>query len=286
MSDLSERLSFTLEQELGGPEGSPVADEVQLLPAGEVNPKGKTGFLVDEEARGLILSAFTASATDLVVDYEHQSLSGSEAPAAGWIKELEDRGADGVWAKVQWTERAMAYLGAREYRYLSPVVLIRKKDKRAVEILGAALTNLPAIDGMAPVVNSSRPVETEEVSEAEDSYKEMYLGVLKAAGLDEGATPSDVEKEFESLRRQIKAMEAEKVIREALSDGRLTPSLVGWARGYAAEDPVGFGEFMGKTCPVVPLGKSHDAQGITVDGTQREVNRLLGISDDTFARWQ
>ena len=286
MSDLSEKLSFTLEEELGGGEGRPVPDEVQLLPAGEVNPKGKTGFLVDEEARGMIVSAFTGSATDLVVDYEHQSLSGSEAPAAGWIKELVDRGEDGIWAKVQWTERAKGYLEAREYRYLSPVVLIRKKDRRAVEVLGAALTNLPAIDGMAPVVNSSRPLEAEEVIEAEDAYREMYMGVLKAVGLQEGATPADVEEKVVSLHRTIKAMEAESLIREALSDGRLTPSLAGWARGYAAEDPEGFRDFMGKACPVVPLGRSHEAPGITVDRTQREVNRLLGISDETFTRWQ
>ncbi len=131
-------------------------DWVQMVPPGEVKPSGKDPFINDAEARRLTMEAWKARTNDAVLDYEHQTLSGSEAPAAGWIEELADRGdgeGGGIWGRVRWNDRAASYLKNREYRYLSPVVMIRKKDRRAVEFLNAALTNMPAIDGMEPVVN-------------------------------------------------------------------------------------------------------------------------------------
>ncbi len=152
-----------------------VRDEVQILPYGQISPKGKISFLVDEESVKLILAAFQKSNTDLVIDYEHRSLSGSEAPTAGWIKELVDKGKDGLWAKVQWTDRAKEYLQKREYRYISPVVLVRKRDGRAVELLGAALTNLPAIDGMAPVVNQKEEYDFNKLLDINNKFKELVV---------------------------------------------------------------------------------------------------------------
>ncbi len=295
MTELSERLCFTLDNELVD-----IPEFVQVLPAGEVKPRGKTNFLVDEESRGLLMSAFAGSSNDLVIDYEHQSLSGSEAPAAGWIKDVEDRGADGVWAKVQWTERAKEYLAKREYRYLSPVVLIRKKDGRAVELLGAGLTNLPAIDGMTPVVNTSRPGLGEEVNEMEEDYKQLYLNVLGLFGLpddsgfeevkakvDSIATPKGfvAEEEYVALKETLKMRETDMLIKEALSNGRLTPSLTGWAKAYATKDMDGFRDFIGRAMPVVPLGISDLRHAAPLEHTQTQVNRLLGITDESFIRF-
>lgn len=42
----------------------------------------------------------------------------------------------------------------KEYRYLSPVVLTRKSDSKAVVLHSLALTNIPAINGMFAIVNS------------------------------------------------------------------------------------------------------------------------------------
>jgi phage I-like protein len=207
------------------------------------------------------MSKFEGGQTDLVVDYEHQSLSGSEAPAAGWIKGLEDRGAEGVWARVQWTERAVEYLKKREYRYISPVVLVRKKDGRAVELLGAALTNLPAIEGMTPVVNGA--VVSEPV-------------VLP------GFVPEAV---HEALKQELRAREVDSLVKEALRDGRLTPPLVPWARSYAEHDLTGFREYLGKACPVAPLGVLTREELPAIERSQREVNRLLGLDDSAFMRY-
>ena len=50
----------------------------------------------------------------------------------------------------------------KEYRYLSPVVLVRKRDQKATAIHSVALTNTPAIDGMFALVNS---LDIEDISE-------------------------------------------------------------------------------------------------------------------------
>ena len=100
---------------------------------------------------------------------------------------------------MQWTDRAKEYLRNREYRYLSPVVLVRKNDGRAVQLLGAALTNLPAIDGMAPVVNSMQR-----------DFKSLYMEVLKFLDLPEDAE-ADAVKE--------KARVAQQAVRFRAGDG-------------------------------------------------------------------
>lgn len=294
MPETSERISFTLEREIGGG-GTEPPEEVQLLPSGEVRPRGKTAFVVDEEARALMMAAYEEAETDLVIDYEHQSLSGSEAPAAGWVRGLADRGEDGIWAAVEWTARAKEYLAGREYRYISPVVLIRKSDDRAVELLGAALTNLPAIDGMTPVVNSA--LHAPASGEDGPDYREMYTRVMGMLGLGIDDGPEDASavvaamsrpegyvpaSDYDALEKKLRAHETESMIREALSDGRLTPPMAGWARGYAETDFDGFARFLGSACPVVPLARAANGIGSVTGAAQRAVNGLLGITDEQF----
>ena len=63
----------------------------------------------------------------MVVDYEHQTLSDREAPAAGWIKKIDGlaiKAKDGLWAIAEWTEKARQYIQNKEYRYFSPVFWI------------------------------------------------------------------------------------------------------------------------------------------------------------------
>lgn len=130
-----------------------VPEWIQLLPFGLVKSV-KGDFNVDGESLAEIIGYFEARGNDVVIDYEHQTLDGGQAPAAGWVKELQDRGPNGLWARVDWTERAREYLANKEYRYLSPVVLVRRADNKAVAIHSVALTNAPAMSGVRPIVNN------------------------------------------------------------------------------------------------------------------------------------
>jgi len=128
-------------------------DRVLLSPWGDVH--SRTGdFTIDNQAAELILQAYADHAVDLPVDYEHQTLAlqyaspDGLAPASGWIKELEALPGTGLFGLVAWTANGQRKIDTGEYRYISPVVLVRKADGRAVALHSVALTNRPAIPNM------------------------------------------------------------------------------------------------------------------------------------------
>ena len=180
--------------------------EIKILPLGRVHSQ-KGDFNVDEESFELIRKQFKDRKLDLVIDYEHQTLSDVQAPAGGWIKELY-KGEDAIIAKVEWTAKAAEYLKNKEYRYLSPVVLVRKRDQKATAIHSVALTNTPAIDGMFALVNS---LDIEDISEGGNIMDLKELA--KALGLPETATEEEIKKAVEDAAKaaeRLKEMEEKK----------------------------------------------------------------------------
>ncbi|MCX4297430.1 MAG: hypothetical protein OSJ73_10410 [Lachnospiraceae bacterium] len=133
-------------------------DKIKILPVGRINSE-KGDFVVDEESYNAMKAEMQRRGIDIVIDYEHQTLQDVQAPASGWVKELIYT-PEAIIAKVEWTQKAQEYLKNKEYRYLSPVVLTRKKDNKAVALHSLALTNTPAINGMFAIVNSAN-IETE-----------------------------------------------------------------------------------------------------------------------------
>jgi phage I-like protein len=99
-------------------------------------------FIVDDLAKQLVIEAFERRGNDLVIDYEHQTLGGGEAPAAGWIKELVSR-EDGLYARVEWTDRARGFITSGEYRYDSPVYDYDPESRRVLKLHHVAITNWP-----------------------------------------------------------------------------------------------------------------------------------------------
>lgn len=132
-------------------------DKIKILPVGKINSE-KGDFIVDEESYSAMKTEMQRRGIDIVIDYEHQTLQDVQAPASGWVKELIYT-PEAIVAKVEWTPKAKEYLKNKEYRYLSPVVLTRKSDSKAVVLHSLALTNTPAINGMFAIVNSAN-VET------------------------------------------------------------------------------------------------------------------------------
>lgn len=128
---------------------------IRVLPLGYISSE-KGDFMVDGESFRMMKEYMQKRAVDIVIDYEHQTLHGVQAPAGGWIKELVLK-SNGIFARVEWTEKAKDYLQNHEYRYLSPVVMVRKRDHKASRLHSVALTNTPAINGMIPIVNSEVP---------------------------------------------------------------------------------------------------------------------------------
>lgn len=161
-----------------------------LVPAGRFTArdgrKFDSGTKRDMEAIVARTKAYHGS-TDMVVDYDHQSVFGTKdgvggtARAAGWIKELQVRD-DGIWGRVEWTARAQAEIENKEYRYLSPVIPHRKTDGRVYFILNAALTNTPALDLEAAAASAVLATIPDEGTDMEEIL--LALGLPKGSGED------------------------------------------------------------------------------------------------------
>lgn len=118
---------------------------IQLLPTGPLiqGADGRAWTLGDPAA---LITAFQRRSKPLVVDWEHASehraTQGLDAPAAGWIDQLEIR-AGAIWGRVDWTPKAAQQIQNREYRYVSPVFTYRKDTQQVVALTSVALTNQP-----------------------------------------------------------------------------------------------------------------------------------------------
>lgn len=180
------------EMEVGG-----APEIISVLPLGHVK-SAKGEFDVDGESFSAMKAQIAQRGVDLVVDYEHQTLTGEQAPAAGWVKELFlDDGQ--IKARVEWTDRAKAYLENREYRYLSPVITVRKADGKAMGLHSIALTNTPAIEHMEAIVNS---LNFEGGQNTMDFMKEL----AKLLGLGEDATEEQVKEALKVCLEENKSL--------------------------------------------------------------------------------
>ena len=115
-------------------------------------------FRFDDASADALIAEFNSRSRDLVIDFEHSTLSGNEAPAAGWIDRLE-KNAEGLCAHVKyWTDKAKDYLNKGEYRYFSPTLLFGRGGKSPDALHSVALTNHPALHGVdALVANDINP---------------------------------------------------------------------------------------------------------------------------------
>lgn len=258
---------------------------VLIAPWGEVTSANGT-FVVDELAGAAVLEAFHEHGTDIPVDYEHQSLGGAyasptgQAPAAGWIRGLlvcrpgEDD-EPGLYADVEWTQGGRERLAAREYRYLSPVVMVRKSDRRVQALHSVALTNKPAIAGMKPIVNREAHM-TEERSGTSGGE-----GVPAAGGGAEERlrvrlglpVESDLEavlvaagERLEALKAEVDQRQARERVEAAFRAGKLTGAQQEWAMGLAMKDAAAFEAWLASAPVVVTIGRTEPPNGVSEAG--------------------
>ena len=244
--------------ELRALEAAPVAAErvptrVRIAPWGEVHST-RGSFIVDEESAALVEEAFSRHAADLPIDYEHQTLGGSysspngQAPAAGWIKRIESKPGEGVFAHVEWTEPALEQLAAKQYRYLSPVALVRKSDRKLVGLHSVALTNKPAIVGMEPIVNRDVPVgETVRALRAQ-------LGLESDCDVDQVLVAAS--RRLEKVERESTRAEIERRVDDAVRCGRISEAQRDYAIRLALSNGELFDEWLRTAPPVVPMGRT------------------------------
>lgn len=324
---MSQRLASLVAQLVPGEKA------VRLIPAGEFRatdgsgrPKDAPAWRLDAGQAAILIARNQARASRRVVDYEHQTLlaaqNGQPAPAAGWIAGLDWREGDGLYAEIEWTEKAAAMIAAGEYRYISPVFPYDSTGL-VLDIGPAGLTNNPGLDGLTDLAKLSAlyPDHPEN-----PPMKEL----LKALGLADTATEADGLKAVAALKAaadqvatlttqvatltaqtpdpakyvpvdavaalqaQVAALtaaqaksELDDLVESGLADGRLNAALEPWARTLA---PAALKAYLDKATPIAALSGTQTGGkkpgGANPDGTLSEsqlaVCKALGVKPDDY----
>lgn len=262
----------------------------RLIPAGTFDaPRGAMSgkgpwLLTEESARKVIALAATRS-TDIVIDYEHQTLlaeeNGKPAPASGWVdaKSLEWR-EDGLYGRVDWNAAAAKAIGDDEYRYLSPVFPYNAKTGEVLDLLHLALTNAPAIDDAIAALAAARMAGDSDETDEEDAVKRDQL--ITNLGLAADATDADIETALAALKSSATELAALKEGLEVDQDGNAVEAvaaLKGKAATAAQPDLTQF----------VPKAVFEEAQtqlaALKAGGDTAEMDRLIneGLDDGRIA---
>ncbi len=278
---------------------------VQLLPDGRFDAprgamRGAGPWLLDEQAAMAIIADAAARQNDIAIDYEHQLLNasrnGQPAPAAGWLdpKSLEYIPGEGLYGDVTWTDAAAAAIEADEYRYLSPVFSYDKSTGRVLSLHMAAITNNPAIDGMAELAAASAHLNPEEqpmkellkrlglspdasedeavaalsalqaeleTAQASLAEKDQALAAASAADPDPAKfvpveTVTKLQDELAALSARIHSNEVDALVNRALDEGRLVPAMEDWARELGKKDLGALSAYIEKAAPIAALAGS------------------------------
>ena len=117
---------YVFQQEIG-PEPP---REILIHPYGHIEHyKGAYDFT--DEAMNQAVANFGRYGNDIVIDYGHESYYRTgRGEAAGWVKELMNRGRDGLWAVVEWTMDAIEAILAKKFRSLALISTAPKASAR------------------------------------------------------------------------------------------------------------------------------------------------------------
>lgn len=311
--------------------GQAAPTEFRILPAGAFSAvdgrPGKTSadghwHLTAELARKVI-EAVAAQRTDVLVDYEHQSLltkdNGQPAPASAWLKKLEwrDGPADqaGLWATdVTWTARAKAAVEAGEYRYLSPVFAYDEKG-RVLRLDSVALTNNPALDVLDPLTQRAAlsrmqisdstlfqptalegetmtPEQIAALTQERDTAKTSLAALTTQVATltterDQAATQlAALKADADKAKAEADTAAHAALLTAALTDGRLTPAQKPWAE---KQPLAALTEFLDSATAVADLTRRQAKQGEggNVNGLTTEELAMctrMGVSAEDFLK--
>lgn len=133
----------------------------------------------------------------LDIDYDHKEYNGE---AAGWIKDADNRGTDGLWLLVDWTKKAYQLLKDKAYRYFSPEFDDEWTDPKTGTVykdilFGGGITNRPFLKDIMPINLSEvfanvPPIKSNEGGTAMKPEDVKSFGVK--LGLGESATEDQV----------------------------------------------------------------------------------------------
>ncbi|TRD22547.1 phage protease [Palleronia caenipelagi] len=157
--------------------GVPDVSEVQLLPAGPIRPKDGRGPWFVRNTAALLAASNAALGRGVPIDLDHAIDLGKSTAAAGWVRRFRAKSDGSIWADIEWTPMGKRRLEDREYRYISPSLVVSERDGTVLRIDRAGLTNTPALEMRA--LCAAGP---EAESDQETSENRRVVSELIAAG--------------------------------------------------------------------------------------------------------
>lgn len=295
----------------------------QLIPAGffrardgrpsTLHPALSHWFL-DAPAAQSLINRFAMEGMPLLVDYEHQTMvseqNGQPAPAAGWGKNLQFKD-DGLYAEIEWTDRAKTMILTGEYKYLSPVFTYDHESGQVLKLLHAALTNYPALTDLKPV--TAKKTESKQESPdmslkpetlaalglpatADNEAVHNAVAALKSAAIN-SVTPDpskfvpitqveEIKTELVQLKAAQAQAEMDVLIKQGKDDGKLLPAQESWARTLSTAQ---LKSYLEQTPAIAALkgnqtgGKAPADEGSNELTTeQKEACRIMGWDESVF----
>lgn len=200
-------------------------------------------FDLAEDDFNEMVENFTELSLDVVVDYEHQTLYGEKAPAAGWIKQPSglkvEKGE--LYAKIEWNDAAKQHIKDGEYKYLSPVFTKDTTHPKSGVNIGwtlhsVAMTNKPFLSEIDPIPNKSKTEEHNmKTKELEDQVSSLQTQVT---------TLTDENKTLKEQNESFQASVATTAVDTAIANKKISKEQKEWALKYANDNPEGFIAFV------------------------------------------
>ncbi|MFZ1325944.1 MAG: phage protease [Candidatus Contendobacter sp.] len=295
-------------------------DWIELIPPGP-QVTGADGRAWVNDAPDAIVAAFQARQRPLVIDWEHatehRAPQGLDAPAAGWIDRIENRGG-AIWGHAEWTAKASAQIADKSYRFLSPVFLYDKQSTRIVALTSVGLTNTPnlaltalnreeppvslspallaALDLPATttdetaVVTAIRALRTDLATAKNRAETPLLEKFVPRADYDAAlARATNAEQKLAAVETAQRDGQINNLIEKALADCKISPATQDY---YAAMCKTeggfdAFKAFLDKAPPILGAKSALDsakkpARGETLSETEQAICRALGITPEHY----
>ena len=195
-------LSLTIASAAGTPDGYFLIfpEGVTRSGDGSGRPHECDSWKLNSTSGRVLAQMLNARPTDMVIDYEHQTLytekNGQPAPAAGWLAAGQFEYVDGVGLcnrAPSWTTKATKAIAGHEYRYKSPVIGY-DLNGTVNNVMNVAITNQPALLTLDELTALSAKLlinQNPSKKDQDNSMKPLLAYVIASLGLAASTTEDE-----------------------------------------------------------------------------------------------
>jgi phage I-like protein len=170
--DSNKRIAFPIQLFGEGSTDAQVPSEIHVVPTGKWDHPAYGEMEITTAHIAEFAKNFKDKVRrDIPITQGHDNgMSGGELPAIGWFTDVVDRGVNGLWAGVKWTDEGVQLLKQRAFKYFSPEFYEMYEDPETRKkynhvLVGGALTNKPYFKELEAVVAFSEPSIIHQFSE-------------------------------------------------------------------------------------------------------------------------